>query len=229
MLLLRLYGEVEGIRQARSTLYAAGVPDISLAVQVPTCGPRSGSLDKAGISLQLSTAPARYSQPARLSSAHTASTPQAWPAYTCWTPSSAGSPCAAARPAAPAGLRHSLQHHQLDCQSSLSSAVEWPREPTSSVLSVPMLVQSSRCAPCHEASSFAPRMLMGILTCSQRKRVGRGSSSGRGGTSGAGQKGQNSRSGGGVRPGFEGGQTPITRSMPKVGFVNSWVEQYIVR
>ena len=53
-----------------------------------------------------------------------------------------------------------------------------------------------------------------------RNRVGRGSSSGNGKTSGRGQKGQKSRSGGGVRLGFEGGQTPLFRRLPKRGFTN---------
>src|SRR5690606_7598515 len=54
----------------------------------------------------------------------------------------------------------------------------------------------------------------------QRKRVGRGTGSGMGKTSGRGHKGQNSRSGGGVRPGFEGGQTPLFKRLPKRGFTN---------
>ena len=49
----------------------------------------------------------------------------------------------------------------------------------------------------------------------ERKRIGRGHGSGHGKTSGKGQKGQNARSGGGVRLGFEGGQTPIMRRLPK--------------
>lgn len=53
-----------------------------------------------------------------------------------------------------------------------------------------------------------------------RRRVGRGSGSGLGGTSGRGHKGQNARSGGGVRPGFEGGQMPLQRRLPKRGFKN---------
>lgn len=53
-----------------------------------------------------------------------------------------------------------------------------------------------------------------------RKRVGRGPGSGLGKTSGKGQKGQNARSGGGVRPGFEGGQLPLFRRLPKRGFNN---------
>jgi len=54
-----------------------------------------------------------------------------------------------------------------------------------------------------------------------RKRRGRGGSSGLGTTSGRGHKGQKARSGGGVRPGFEGGQMPLTRRLPKRGFNNS--------
>ncbi len=53
-----------------------------------------------------------------------------------------------------------------------------------------------------------------------RKRLGRGVGSGTGKTAGRGTKGQNSRSGGGVRPGFEGGQMPIHRRLPKRGFTN---------
>ena len=55
----------------------------------------------------------------------------------------------------------------------------------------------------------------------ERKRVGRGPGSGLGKTSGKGQKGQNARSGGGVRPGFEGGQLPLFRRLPKRGFSNA--------
>ncbi len=55
----------------------------------------------------------------------------------------------------------------------------------------------------------------------QRRRVGRGQGSGLGGTSGKGHKGQNARSGGGVRPGFEGGQMPLQRRLPKHGFKNA--------
>ncbi len=54
-----------------------------------------------------------------------------------------------------------------------------------------------------------------------RKRVGRGTSSGLGKTSGKGHKGQNARSGGGVRQGFEGGQLPLFRRLPKRGFTNA--------
>jgi large subunit ribosomal protein L15 len=54
----------------------------------------------------------------------------------------------------------------------------------------------------------------------KRKRVGRGSGSGHGKTSCRGHKGQNSRSGGGTRPGFEGGQMPLQRRLPKRGFTN---------
>lgn len=52
------------------------------------------------------------------------------------------------------------------------------------------------------------------------KRRGRGGASGQGGTSGRGHKGQNARSGGGVRPGFEGGQMPLSRRLPKRGFTS---------
>ena len=55
----------------------------------------------------------------------------------------------------------------------------------------------------------------------RRKRVGCGPSSGKGKTCGKGHKGQNSRSGGGVRPGFEGGQLPLFRRLPKRGFTNA--------
>lgn len=54
-----------------------------------------------------------------------------------------------------------------------------------------------------------------------RKRLGRGVGSGLGKTSGRGHKGQWARSGGGVRPGFEGGQTPLFRRLPKRGFTNA--------
>lgn len=57
-------------------------------------------------------------------------------------------------------------------------------------------------------------------------RVGRGTGSGRGKTSCRGHKGQNARSGGGVRPGFEGGQMPIYRRLPKRGFKNIWAKTY---
>lgn len=53
-----------------------------------------------------------------------------------------------------------------------------------------------------------------------KKRVGRGTGSGLGTTAGRGMNGQNSRSGGGVRPGFEGGQMPLFRRIPKRGFKN---------
>ena len=54
----------------------------------------------------------------------------------------------------------------------------------------------------------------------KKQRVGRGIGSGKGKTSTRGMKGQWSRSGGGVRPGFEGGQMPLTRRLPKTGFTN---------
>ena len=59
-----------------------------------------------------------------------------------------------------------------------------------------------------------------------RKRVGRGIGSGTGKTSGKGHKGQNARSGGGVRRGFEGGQTPLYRRLPKRGFTNIHANNY---
>ncbi len=58
------------------------------------------------------------------------------------------------------------------------------------------------------------------------KRLGRGIGSGLGKTSGKGHKGQWARSGGGVRPGFEGGQMPLTRRLPKRGFKNRFVKVY---
>ena len=60
------------------------------------------------------------------------------------------------------------------------------------------------------------------------KRVGRGTGSGHGKTSCRGQKGQKSRSGGGVRPGFEGGQMPLARRLPKRGFKNIFRVEYQV-
>ena len=59
-----------------------------------------------------------------------------------------------------------------------------------------------------------------------RRRVGRGIGSGLGKTSGKGHKGQNARSGGGVRPGFEGGQMPLFRRIPKRGFKNRNAKVY---
>ena len=61
-----------------------------------------------------------------------------------------------------------------------------------------------------------------------RRRVGRGCASGLGGTSGKGHKGQNARSGGGVRIGFEGGQMPIARRIPKRGFKNIFGTDYAI-
>ena len=60
----------------------------------------------------------------------------------------------------------------------------------------------------------------------ERKRLGRGIGSGTGKTSGKGHKGQNARSGGGVRPGFEGGQMPLFRRIPKRGFKNINSKEY---
>ena len=59
-----------------------------------------------------------------------------------------------------------------------------------------------------------------------RKRIGRGPASGQGKTAGKGHKGQKARSGGGVRPGFEGGQMPLQRRVPKRGFVNIFRTEY---
>ena len=60
------------------------------------------------------------------------------------------------------------------------------------------------------------------------KRLGRGIGSGLGKTSGKGHKGQWARSGGGVRPGFEGGQMPLARRVPKRGFHNKWGKNYMI-
>jgi large subunit ribosomal protein L15 len=60
------------------------------------------------------------------------------------------------------------------------------------------------------------------------KRIGRGHGSGQGKTAGKGHKGQNARSGGGVRPGFEGGQMPMSRRIPKRGFNNIFASEYTV-
>lgn len=60
------------------------------------------------------------------------------------------------------------------------------------------------------------------------KRLGRGIGSGLGKTSGKGHKGQWARSGGGVRPGFEGGQMPLARRVPKRGFHNKWGKDYMI-
>jgi len=60
------------------------------------------------------------------------------------------------------------------------------------------------------------------------KRVGRGNASGTGTTAGRGTKGQNSRSGGGVPPWFEGGQMPIYRRLPKRGFKNRFRKEYVI-
>ena len=60
----------------------------------------------------------------------------------------------------------------------------------------------------------------------EAKRKGRGAGTGNGKTAGRGHKGQNARSGGGVRPGFEGGQMPIYRRLPKRGFTNIFAKKY---
>lgn len=59
-------------------------------------------------------------------------------------------------------------------------------------------------------------------------RKGRGTGSGNGKTAGRGHKGQNARSGGGVKPGFEGGQLPLYRRLPKRGFTNHFAKQYAI-
>jgi large subunit ribosomal protein L15 len=59
-------------------------------------------------------------------------------------------------------------------------------------------------------------------------RIGRGMASGKGKTSTRGHKGQNSRSGGGTRPGFEGGQTPLFRRLPKIGFTAPNHKEYVL-
>ena len=61
----------------------------------------------------------------------------------------------------------------------------------------------------------------------EAKRKGRGAGTGNGKTAGRGHKGQNARSGGGVRPGFEGGQMPLYRRLPKVGFTNIFAKKYV--
>lgn len=63
---------------------------------------------------------------------------------------------------------------------------------------------------------------------SERKRIGRGHGSGHGKTAGKGHKGQNSRAGGGVRIGFEGGQMPLVRRIPKRGFNNIFAKKYSI-
>lgn len=72
----------------------------------------------------------------------------------------------------------------------------------------------------HELSPAQP--------AAERKRVGRGHGSGNGKTAGKGHKGQNARSGGGVRIGFEGGQMPLARRIPKRGFNNIFAKTYTV-
>ena len=59
------------------------------------------------------------------------------------------------------------------------------------------------------------------------KRIGRGTGSGLGRNAGKGEKGQNARSGGGVRPGFEGGQMPLYRRLPKRGFKNPFSKEFV--
>ena len=73
----------------------------------------------------------------------------------------------------------------------------------------------------HELSPAAGSTTVG-------KRKGRGIGTGNGKTAGRGHKGQWARSGGGVRPGFEGGQMPIYRKLPKRGFHNKWRREYLI-
>lgn len=65
-------------------------------------------------------------------------------------------------------------------------------------------------------------------TNKSKKRLGRGTASGQGKSAGKGQKGQKSRTGGGVRLGFEGGQMPLYRRLPKIGFTNIFRREYAV-
>ena len=67
-----------------------------------------------------------------------------------------------------------------------------------------------------------------VCSSAKGKRKGRGAGSGNGKTAGKGHKGQNARSGGGVRPGFEGGQMPLARRVPKRGFNNIFAKKYAV-
>lgn len=67
-----------------------------------------------------------------------------------------------------------------------------------------------------------------IGSTKNRKRIGRGAGSGTGKTSGKGHKGQNARSGGGVKPGFEGGQMPLQRRLPKRGFFSMNKKVYVL-
>lgn len=62
----------------------------------------------------------------------------------------------------------------------------------------------------------------------RKKRIGRGHASGWGKTAGRGQKGQKARSGGGVRPGFEGGQMPLFQRLPKRGFTNNFSKVFAI-
>jgi large subunit ribosomal protein L15 len=62
----------------------------------------------------------------------------------------------------------------------------------------------------------------------ERKRIGRGHGSGQGKTAGKGHKGQKARSGGSIRPGFEGGQMPLQRRLPKRGFNNIFAKKYAI-
>jgi large subunit ribosomal protein L15 len=67
-----------------------------------------------------------------------------------------------------------------------------------------------------------------VIFRKSKKRVGRGPGSGLGKTAGKGHKGQNARAGGGVRPGFEGGQTTLYRRLPKRGFTNFTTKKFVL-
>ncbi|QVK18065.1 50S ribosomal protein L15 [Mycoplasmatota bacterium] len=67
-----------------------------------------------------------------------------------------------------------------------------------------------------------------VIFRKSKKRLGRGTGSGLGKTAGKGHKGQNARSGGGVRPGFEGGQTTLFRRLPKRGFTNFTTKKFVL-
>lgn len=87
-----------------------------------------------------------------------------------------------------------------------------------------------RCRLCASATSRprSPRKAYVFFLLTQRKRLGRGDGSDRGGTSTRGHKGQKGRAGNGKpKPGFEGGQTPLTRLIPKRGFINSHAQTFV--
>ena len=73
-----------------------------------------------------------------------------------------------------------------------------------------------------------PELSPAVGSTTEAYRKGRGPGSGNGKTAGRGHKGQNARSGGGVRPGFEGGQLPLYRRLPKRGFKNKFAKEYTI-